>query len=68
MKQITQATHNGYAWLIDTNEVIDNVNTLVDFLIKHNRPHSFNNATKELFADHADCTAMDEFAEVYFSA
>ena len=68
MQQITQATHNGYAWLIDTNEVIDNVDTLVDFLTKHNRPFSFDNATKVLFADPADCTAMDEFATKEWSA
>jgi hypothetical protein len=61
MTQITKETHNGYEWLIDTNEVIDNLETLVFFLKQEGK--EFTLKGKNLFANPSDCSEMDEVAE-----
>lgn len=60
--QITKQEENGYSWLVETNEVIDNVETLVRFLEEQRKDYDYNEDTRELFADPKDCTAMDGIA------
>ncbi len=59
--QITKITENGYEWLVNTNDVIDNVETLISFLTKEGKDFEVKNNV-ELFAAPSDCSEMDEVA------
>lgn len=59
--QITKITENGYQWLVNTNDVIDNVETLISFLKQEGKDFEVKNNV-ELFADPSDCSKMDEVA------
>lgn len=62
MQQITQEDEGAVEWLIHTNECIEGVDTLVEFLQENDKLFWFDESTNVLYADPQDCRDMDSIA------